>query len=225
MAIASHPLPPPAPSPAPARLAPLSVAASARCWNPMPTNEELNEWMEAVATAADRQAFAALFKHFAPRVKAYLMRSGSTPEIAEEVTQDAMVQVWRRASTFDRRKANATTWLFTIARNARIDHHRRLASNLDGNGEGLDVWEMDQPPADQALDPEEQALAAQRERSVHAALKQLPPDQALVLQLSFFEEHPHACIAQALGIPLGTVKSRIRLAVTQLRRKLEGLGP
>lgn len=186
----------------------------------MPTNDEFQSWILAVADAGDRQAFAALFKHFAPRVKAYLMRSGSSAELAEELAQEAMVLLWRKAASFDPSRACVSTWVFTIARNLRIDHHRRRA---DGSGE--DGWNADQQPADAHLAPDEMAVAAQRERGVRQALTELPAEQALVLRLSFFEEHPHARIAQDLGIPLGTVKSRIRLAVTQLRRILDRFEP
>jgi RNA polymerase sigma factor (sigma-70 family) len=224
MNVASHPLQAP-PVAGRLRAAHVSVAGPASCWNPMPTHEQLNDWMKSVATASDRTAFAALFKHFAPRIKSYLMRSGSTPEVAEELAQEAMVLLWRRASTFDPARANASTWLFTIARNVRIDHYRRRSTDLDGSGGGQDIWEIEQAPVDPALDPEEAAGAMQRARGVQRALAELPADQARVLRLSFFDEHPHARIAQELGIPLGTVKSRIRLAVSQLRRKLDGLAP
>jgi RNA polymerase sigma-70 factor (ECF subfamily) len=195
---------------------------------PMPTNDELHAWVRAVAEQADRRAFAALFQHFAPRIKGFLMRSGSSAELAEELAQETMVALWRRATTFDAARAGLSTWLFTIARNLRIDHHRRAGaageapaafdSFDDGDG-------AEHVPADAAAAPDEQLLASQRERGVRRALAELPPEQTLVLRLSFYEEHAHARIAQELGIPLGTVKSRIRLAVAQLRRKLEDLGP
>lgn len=173
-----------------------------------------------MATAADRQAFAALFKHFAPRVKGFLMRAGTSAELAEELAQETMVALWRRAASFDSARASATTWVFTIARNLRIDHHRRHgAAPLDAQG---DLEAIEQAVEDAPV-PEERVLAVQRERGVHVALERLPAEQARVLRMSFFEEHPHARIAQELGIPLGTVKSRIRLAVEHLRRTLEEL--
>jgi RNA polymerase sigma factor (sigma-70 family) len=187
----------------------------------MPSPEEFNAWMASVAQAADRQAFAALFKHFAPRIKGYLVRSGSAPERAEELAQETMVQLWRRAATFDPTRASLSTWVYTIARNLRIDHLRRTAGDAC---EGEAGWDADQQPADAHLPPEELLLASQREQGVRRALAELPPEQSIVLQLSFFEEQPHAVIARDLGIPLGTVKSRIRLAVAQLRRKLDAFG-
>lgn len=185
----------------------------------MPNPEELNAWMRAVAQSADRPAFAALFRHFAPRIKGYLVRSGCNEPLADELTQETMVTLWRRAASFDPSRARLSTWIFTIARNLRIDHHRRGGSLATPE----ESWDADQQPADVALAPDQQALASQRERNVHAALSGLPPDQMQVLLLSYFDDQPHARIAEVLGIPLGTVKSRIRLAVAQLRRRLEGL--
>jgi RNA polymerase sigma factor (sigma-70 family) len=184
----------------------------------MPTNEELNEWMRAVAASADRPAFAALFRHFAPRLKGFLLRAGVDEALAEEMAQEAMVVLWRRAASFDPQRAQLSTWLFTIARNLRIDHLRRRA----GAGEApAEDWDAEQQPVDAHLAPDELLLAAQRESGLRQALAELPPEQAQVLRMSFFDEHPHSRIAQDLGIPLGTVKSRIRLAVAQLRRLLE----
>lgn len=222
MNVVPHPSQVPAGRPAAPRAARISVAAPPPVRNLMPTHAELNEWMNAVAAHGDRQAFAALFKHFAPRVKSYLVQSGCAPELAEDLTQEAMVLLWRRAATFDPARAALSTWLFTIARNVRIDHHRRLAVRPDSFADDGDPWDEDLQAADGALPPEELVAAAQRERGVQRALAALPAEQALVLRLSFFEEHPHARIAQRLGIPLGTVKSRIRLAVAQLRRILDG---
>ena len=188
----------------------------------MPTQEEFNACMAAIARDGDRQAFAALFKHFAPRVKGYLMRLGMAAERAEELAQETMVVLWRRAATFDPQRAALSTWVFTVARNLRIDHLRRTSGDAC---EGEEPWDADQQPADANLQPEELAQAAQRDEGMRRALAELPSEQSLVLRLSFFEERPHAVIARELGIPLGTVKSRIRLAVSQLRKKLEGGAP
>ena len=189
----------------------------------LPTGEEQSRWLVAVA-AGDRQAFAALFKHFAPRLKSYLMRSGSSEMQAEEFAQEAMVNVWRRAASFDQTQAAASTWVFCIARNLRVDYYRRLGHRMEQAGGAA---ELDGVPeeADGAPSPEAQLYGLECERGVRAALATLPPEQQQVLQLSFYEEHPHATIAAELGIPLGTVKSRVRLALTQLRRKLNGLQP
>ena len=204
------------------RMGSVSVAAPLKFPQPMPTQEEFNACMTAIARDGDRQAFAALFKHFAPRVKGYLMRLGTAGERAEELAQETMVVLWRRAATFDPQRAALSTWVFTVARNLRIDHLRRTSGDAC---EGEQPWDADQQPADAGAQPEELAQAAQRDRDIRRALAELPSDQSLVLRLSFFEERPHSVIAHQLGIPLGTVKSRIRIAVAQLRRKLDAPGP
>lgn len=198
----------------------LSIVTTQQRRGAMPTSEELNGWANAVAQSADRQAFAALFKHFAPRVKAYLMASGTAEALAEDLTQEAMVMVWRKAAQFDPARAGLSTWIFAIARNLRVDHFRRQG-NLSVDGTDHDTDEIVDPMP--ALD--DQVLAGEREASVRHALAQLSAEQANILRLSFFEERPHARIAHELGIPLGTVKSRVRLAVHHLRRLLNGLEP
>ena len=184
--------------------------------NAMPSSEELNLWAQAVALDGDRQAYAALYKHFAPRVKAYLVRLGTADGLAEELTQEAMVSVWRKAAQFDAVRASASTWVFTIARNLRVDHFRRLG-NRAPQADGFDRNEADELPDTQPL-PEDRLDSRQQEEGVRSAMKQLSPEQALVLRMSFYEDTPHARIASELGIPLGTVKSRLRLAIGHLRR-------
>jgi len=188
----------------------------------MPTTEELNDWMRSVARNAERSAFAALFQHFAPRIKGFLVRSGTDEALAEELAQETMAVLWRRAASFDPARAQLSTWLFTIARNLRIDHHRRQAMSA---ADGADLWDADQQPASAELTLDELAAAAQLERSVQRALAELSPEQALVLRRSFFDEEPHSRIAQDLDIPLGTVKSRIRRALVELRHILERYQP
>jgi RNA polymerase sigma-70 factor (ECF subfamily) len=188
----------------------------------LPTHDELNEWMQSIATTAARPAFAALFRHFAPRIKGYLVRSGSDEALAEELAQETMVVLWRRAASFDPSRAQLSTWLYTIARNLRIDHLRRVGAANEGRESR---WDADQQPASAHLEPDELLLAAQRERGVQRALAELGQEQALLLRLSFFEEQPHSRIAQELNIPLGTVKSRIRLALDRLRRNLDRYKP
>lgn len=187
----------------------------------MPTSEELSELMQAVARTGDRQAFAVLFRHFAPRVKAYLMRGGSAEGLAEELAQETLISVWRKAAQFDPGQAGVSTWIFTIARNLRVDHFRRQGHGVFVDGEDEDGAEL--PDTAPALD--EQLRSGRRERGVREAFARLPAEQAQVLHLSFYEDQPHARIAQALGIPLGTVKSRVRLAVNHLRRLLDALEP
>jgi RNA polymerase sigma-70 factor (ECF subfamily) len=170
----------------------------------------------AVARASDREAFTALFGHFAPRVKAYLLRSGSGEALADELAQETLLSVWRKAASFDPSRATAATWIFTIARNLRVDRFRK---------EWRDVAVGDDLPdaIDESAAPDESLSGDERNEKVRRALRTLPPDQIKVIELSFFEEAPHAEIARALGIPLGTVKSRIRIAMTKLRALLDEL--
>ena len=179
-----------------------------------PAGPETAELILAIAARADRQAFAALFSHFAPRVKAYLMRLGARAEQAEELAQETLLAVWRKAALFDPARAGASTWIFTIARNLSIDALRRDRPAL-----------ADEDPSD--ANPEAPAdlvvLAAERDDRVRLALRALSPEQAEVVELSFFSEEPHAAIATRLGLPLGTVKSRLRLALARLRGLLEDL--
>jgi len=180
-----------------------------------PSADDLCQLMRAVAAEKDRNAFTTLFNHFAPRVKALLMRSGLTDELAEEVTQDTMLATWRKASQFDPGRAGVSTWIFTIARNRRIDRLRRDRTRSTG----MAVDASDE--RDLAHSGEEVAITAEREQQLRSALAALSKDQATIVRLSFFAEKPHAEIARELGIPLGTVKSRVRLALSRLRATLD----
>jgi RNA polymerase sigma-70 factor (ECF subfamily) len=177
------------------------------------------DWAGAVAQVAqaqDRDAFAGLFSHFAPRVKGWLVRTGSPEDQAEELAQETMVAVWRKAALFDPAQAAVSTWIFTIARNLRVDATRRQRPESGGPAD-FAFDELDDGQAGVA----EQVDASRLARRVRDALHRLPPAQAQVLRLSFYDDEPHSRIATELGIPLGTVKSRVRLAVAQLRRLLE----
>ncbi len=181
----------------------------------LPSPEELISLICAVAREQDRNAFAQLFAYFAPRIKSFLLRSGLADSAAEEVTQEVMIAVWQKASYFDPGKAGASTWVFTIARNQRIDRLRRTQSRTADNI--LDPSdEPDMPPSGEDI-----TITAEREEGVRKALASLPSDQATIVRLSFFAEKPHAEIARELGIPLGTVKSRVRLALNRLRTLLD----
>jgi RNA polymerase sigma-70 factor (ECF subfamily) len=177
---------------------------------------DAGDLIEAVARLADRQAFAQLFAQFAPRLKSYLMGLGTTPPAAEELVQETLLAVWRKAASFDRSRAGAATWIFTIARNLRIDAARRERSAL-----AYTIDLTDGPDAPEA--PDVLVSAGERELAVRDALTALSPDQVTVIRLAFFQEKPHSEIAHDLGIPLGTVKSRVRLAMARLRERLENL--
>lgn len=166
--------------------------------------------VEAVAARKDRAAFAELFGHFAPRLKSFIMRGGADPDTAEEVAQEAMIQVWRRADTFDPTRAAVSTWVFTIARNKRIDRIRRERHPSLTEEEYLAAM----PAAERGDDAAE---ASQTEARLARSIETLPPDQAEVVRLAFYQDKSHSAIAEDLKLPLGTVKSRIRLALGRLR--------
>ncbi len=173
----------------------------------------------AIARDQDRFAFAKLFEFFAPRIKAFMQRSGLSESGAEELAQETMLAVWRKAALFDPASTGVAAWIFTIARNLRIDAHRR--EQRGSASETSDVALEFQ--VDDAPQPDSRMAAAESEQRVRAALTQLSVEQMRVVELSFFEEKAHGEIAQTLGIPLGTVKSRLRLAMTRLRNLLGDL--
>jgi RNA polymerase sigma factor (sigma-70 family) len=186
---------------------------------PRPAAPDAAAWaalVERIAAQGDRQAFAELFRHFAPRVKSYLIRLGAAPPLAEELTQEAMIMVWRKAASFDRSQSSVATWLFTIARNKRIDAIRRERRPEIDPSDPLLVPDPE-PPPDAAIG------ANERDARLRAAIATLPAEQADLLRLAFYEDKSHGDIAQERGLPLGTVKSRLRLAFGRLRKAMEGL--
>jgi RNA polymerase sigma-70 factor (ECF subfamily) len=173
--------------------------------------------IEAVAMHEDRAAFAALFEHFAPLVKTFMRRSGVTEASADELAQETLLLVWRKASLFDPSTTGAAAWIFTIARNIRIDaHRRRLRGGVTEISDVDSEFRVDESPG-----PESRVAAAQAENRVRTALAALSEEQRRVLELSFYEEKAHGEIARILRIPLGTVKSRARLAMNRLRNLLD----
>ncbi len=180
----------------------------------MTATDQMTCLLSAVAAQRDRAAFAKLFDYFAPRVNAFLCRRGLEPSSAEEVTQQVMEIVWQKALLFDSRKASASTWVFRIARNCRIDLARRNREVRLEPDDALSIPDL-ADASDVSID------TAQREQRVRAALGNLPQEQKEMVRLAFFEELTHSQIADRTGLPLGTVKSRMRLAFGRLRRDLE----
>ena len=174
--------------------------------------QEDAELLAAIA-AGDRVAFAGFFARYARRVKAFLIRSGTRVDEAEELSQEVMVTVWRKAASFDPAKASAATWLFTIARNRRIDLIRRHARPAPDPEDPL--FQPDPDP-----DGADILGRRQRDAALRVALAELPEAQREVLQVAFFEGLSQSEIAERLGLPLGTVKSRARLALARLRAAL-----
>ena len=177
--------------------------------------DEAADLIEAIAAGRDRAAFAMLFRHFAPRVKAFIMRGGADAEAAQEVAQEALIMVWRKAASFDRSRASAATWIFTIARNKRIDLLRRSARLAIETEDSLTVFAPDDDDADKSN------MTGQTYTRVKELLGDLSAEQLVVIQKAFFEDKTHTVIAEELKLPLGTVKSRIRLALGRLRGALE----
>jgi RNA polymerase sigma-70 factor, ECF subfamily len=176
--------------------------------------DHFSDLMERVGHSKDKAAYRELFGYYGPRVKAYLMRLGADDALAEELAQDVMVIVWRKAELFDRSQASVSTWLFRIARNKRIDAIRRTRKpELDPN----DPLLLPSTPvaADNLMS------GAQRDQLVRDAMVDLPEEQKTLLRQAFYDGLSHREIAEQSGTPLGTVKSRLRLAFLKLRAKLE----
>ena len=181
-----------------------------------PGADAFADLIERIALHGDRAAFAELFAHYAPRVKGYLGRLGLEPARAEDLTQDVMVAVWRKAASFDRSKAGVSTWIYRIARNRRIDLFRRERTAT------LDPDEPMLSPEAEAL-PDAALLAGQQGALIARAMAELPPEQRDMIRAAFYEDLSHSEIAERTGLALGTVKSRMRLAFEKLRVRLESM--
>jgi RNA polymerase sigma-70 factor (ECF subfamily) len=173
------------------------------------------DWLAAIAASQDETAFSSLFARYAPRIKGYMMRQGVDATTAEELAQEAMTTVWRKAGMYSSDKGNPSTWIFTIARNLRIDRVRRERV-FQPLPEGHNETASDDEPADVALVREERYAALRQ------ALETLPADQLEIVTLSYMDGLSHSEVADHLDLPLGTVKSRMRLAYSKLWPLLEG---
>ena len=178
----------------------------------MTENTKWVECMSRVSAERDRAAFAAIFDHFGPRVKAFLIKSGSSVSMAEECTQDVMITLWRKADMFDPSRASVATWIFTIARNRRID---LLRKERRPEPEEL-TWGPEADP-----EPEELLGLQQESSQLVEAIATLPDKQRDLIQKAYFGDLTHAEIASETGLPLGTIKSRIRLALERLRHNMK----
>lgn len=179
-------------------------------------NDEWSLCLRQVAQERDREAFGRLFQHFAPLVKAFAL-SGSplAAAHADELVQEVMIKVWQKADGFNPQKAAASTWIYTIARNCRTDLYRRL-QKFDTPINAEDIWpeESDEQPF----------ITLQQRRDevrVRQLLEQLPQEQRQALAMVYMEGKSHQEVAQELDLPLGTVKSRIRLAMQKLQLMVE----
>lgn len=177
-----------------------------------------NQYIEKVGESQDRQAFHALFSHFSPFLKAFLIKSGGvSPENAEELVQETMIKVWRKAPSFSAAQASASTWIYTIARNTRIDWLRKQNRQNPDLLSADDIYDERENPT-----PMSSLSQIRTKKLITAQLKHLPFEQAEVLQLMYFQGQSGQQVANTLDLPLGTVKSRIRLAMNKLK---VALGP
>lgn len=177
-------------------------------------NQRMQNNLLAIGKNRDQAAFADFYDHFAGRIKSFLLGKGMEESIAEELAQEIMLIVWRRAESYDPSKAAASTWLFTIARNRRIDYLRgnsRIEVELDD-----EMLEVDNNEATQ----EDKVNLAQQSAELLNAMSKLPQEQQQVLHLSYFRGQSHGAIAEWLSLPVGTVKSRIRLAMQSIRSEM-----
>ncbi len=198
------------------QLASYSHVPVSACAHGMTSSTSMADLLQRVAESGDAEAFLKLFQSYAPRVKSYMIRQGADANTAEELAQETLMTVWRKAALYSGEKGSATTWIFTIARNLRIDRLRRETpwqELPDGHDE------------EASADPSPEELLSQKQRSarVKSALAELPADQHEVVLLSYIEGLSHSEIAERLQLPLGTVKSRMRLAYQKVREAVEDL--
>lgn len=170
--------------------------------------------MARVAATRDRAAFRALFDHFGPRIKAIMMKSGADSALAEDIVQDVMMTVWRKIDLYHPERGSASAWIFTIARNARINFLRKGVSRPYDDIDDVEII-SDDP------DGEAQAIASERAAMVGAAMTTLPDEQREIVHMAYVEDLSQTEIAAKLALPVGTVKSRMRLAYAKLRGQLE----
>lgn len=176
----------------------------------------MSDLLQKVAKSRDIEAFRKLFELYGPRVKAYMMRQGADATTAEDLAQETLLTVWRKAELYSDGKGSVTTWIFTIARNLRIDRLRREVAWLP-----LPDSRTEEPS--DSPGPEEEVAERERREKVRAVLATLPPDQSEVVILSYVEGLSHSEIAERLGLPLGTVKSRMRLAYRKVKEAVEDI--
>lgn len=166
----------------------------------------------AIRDRQDQKAFAEVFAYFAPRVKSFLMKGGADPSMAEECAQEVMATLWRKAHMFDPSRASAATWIFTIARNRKIDAMRKQRRPEP----------EDLPWGPEAEPDQVDAIGLEQEtKKLAEAIKDLPEKQRELIESAYFKDLSHSEIADATGLPLGTIKSRIRLALQRLRHVMK----
>ena len=178
------------------------------------TENDLGNYLKDIGESQDRLAFSNIFKYFAPKLKSFFVKVRCIETQAEEIIQEVMIAVWTKSSTYDRAKSSVSTWIYTIAKNKRIDKIRKEKKhNTVESDDSLEI-----PVASKQ---EEQLLSTEVTKKIHHSLQFLPKEQAELLKLSYFYEKTHSDIAKDLSLPLGTVKSRIRLALSKMKNLVE----
>lgn len=182
--------------------------------------EGIDEWaqaIEAIARSQDRSAFAQLHEGCGPKLKGWLIKTGAAADEADEIAQETMIKVWQKAKQFDRTRASGSAWIFAIARNQRIDMVRK--KNVRGRTQ--DNYALEYPAhIDEPTQPDQHLAAGDTQAHIRKGMRTLPKDQLEVINLAFFEGLSHRQIAAQLELPVGTVKSRIRLAFVRLKSEL-----
>lgn len=183
---------------------------------PISISEHHCSLLARIARDKDRDAFRELYVFFGPRVKALMLKAGADRELAEDITQDVMLTVWNKVHLYHPDRGSVGAWVFTIARNARIDRFRRGSSRPHEDVSGLEI-------ASNEAGSEDVVIAAERAERVAEAIRTLPDDQRSIIDHAYLLDMSQTEIARKLKLPLGTVKSRMRLAYAKLRERLEGL--
>ncbi|MEM1130665.1 MAG: sigma-70 family RNA polymerase sigma factor [Pseudomonadota bacterium] len=170
------------------------------------------EWIIRIRDSRDQQAFASVFRFYAPRVKGLLMKSGASDAVAEECTQEVMATIWHKAHLYDPARASVATWIYTIARNKRIDYLRKYQRP-----------EPEELPWGPEAEPDQADVVAFQQESAKLtkALKALPDTQRTLIERAYYGDLSHSELADETGLPLGTIKSRIRLALDRFRHEMK----
>ncbi len=184
--------------------------------SPEGQEERYRELLQLVASRGDREAFEILFRHFGPKIKAIMQNSGADSAMADDIVQDAMLIIWRKASYYNPSRGSVSSWVFTIARNLRIDRLRHSSSRPYQDIEEIELRSFEP-------DAEDQLAGLQRARHVETAVAELPDEQRQIIELAFVQDISQREMAKTLDIPVGTVKSRMRLAYGKLKVLLEDL--
>ena len=172
-------------------------------------------WLERIKTDKDAQALSGLFEIYRPKLKGWLMARGVPNGTAEDIVQDVMIKVWTRAVLIDPEKASFATWVYRLTRNKWIDHQRKHGR--------MDVRdpELMKVIADDEVQSAEQDFMTQESTTIlHQHIGQLTDAQQMAIRMAFMEFKTHKQISAETGLPLGTVKTRIRSAINALKASM-----